>query len=79
MDVGAYIRNRYASKLWLHLATLSFVVAVTPVLAAYYGLIAPTGSDLAMVGVLSAGALGITVVAMRQYWVRTRAESAELP
>lgn len=79
MDLSAYLRERYLSKVWLYVATVAFFIAVTPILTVYYDLITPAGVQALGFAVVSLLGFSVTAVALRQYWQHTRRESAELP
>lgn len=78
MDLSAYFRERYLSKIWLYFATITFFIAVMPILVVYYGLIAPAGIQAVGFGVVSLLGFSVTAVALYKYWQHTRRESAEL-
>lgn len=78
MDLAVYLRERLLSKVWIYIATLTFFVAVTPILAVYYDLITLDGSQAIILGIISLIGFVVTAIALRQYWYHTRRESAEL-
>lgn len=79
MDFSVYLRERILSKIWVFIATVAFLVAVTPLLAVFYGLITLSPTQGAIIGVISLAGLVVTGVSLRRYWYHTRRESAEIP
>lgn len=79
MDVSVYLRERILAKIWVLIATILFLFAVTPLLAVFHGLIELTSIEWAIISVVSVTGLVGTAVALRRYWYHTRRESAEIP